>query len=119
MTGDQRPSDLTVFSSACTMLRALRQGQWKLVSAKKGRWELYDLSKDRTEINDLAQAQAERVKTMSDEWFRLAKEVDRLSGGRLAPVNDTLTKLNFRKSTSGGGEGKKKSGKGRKKKDPQ
>ena len=34
--------------------RALRQGKWKLVSAKGGKWELYDLEKDRTELNDLS-----------------------------------------------------------------
>ena len=33
--------------------RALRQGPWKLVSAKLGRWELYNLDEDRTETNDL------------------------------------------------------------------
>ena len=32
--------------------RALRQGPWKLVSAKRGRWELYNIDQDRTESND-------------------------------------------------------------------
>lgn len=85
--------------------RALRQGDWKLVSAKLGRWELYDLACDRTELNDLAAKHPERVKAMAAEWFRMAEEVDRLKGRQLAPVKDTLTSLNFRKDTSKGAAG--------------
>jgi len=85
--------------------RALRQGDWKLVSAKLGRWELYDLASDRTELNDLAAKYPERVKAMATEWFRMAEEVDRLKGRQLAPVKDTLTSLNFRKDTSKGAAG--------------
>ena len=85
--------------------RALRQGDWKLVSAKLGRWELYDLASDRTELNDLAAKHPERVKAMATEWFRMAEEVDRLKGRQLAPVKDTLTSLNFRKDTSKGAAG--------------
>ena len=85
--------------------RALRQGDWKLVSAKLGRWELYDLASDRTELNDLAAKYPERVKAMAAEWFRMAEEVDRLKGRQLAPVKDTLTSFNFRKDTSKGAAG--------------
>ena len=73
--------------------RALRQGDWKLVSAKAGRWELYDLAKDPTELNDLSGDHPERVKKMSTEWFRVAKDVDRLSGRQLKPVTDKITPL--------------------------
>ena len=82
--------------------RALRQGQWKLVSAKLGRWELYDLDQDRTETCDLAAKHPERVQEMAAEWFRIAKHVDRLKGGALKPVRDELTPLSFRKDTSSG-----------------
>ena len=34
--------------------RAVRKGNWKLVSTSKGRWELYDIEADRTELDDLA-----------------------------------------------------------------
>jgi arylsulfatase len=80
--------------------RALRQGPWKLVSAKLGCWELYNLDQDRTELNDLAAQQPERVAAMADEWFRMAEHVDRLQGRGLAPVKDSLSSLSFRKDTS-------------------
>jgi arylsulfatase len=82
--------------------RALRQGPWKLVSAKLGRWELYNLDEDRTELNDLCQQQPERVAAMAAEWFRMAEQVDRLQGRTLSPVRDELTPLSFRKDTSSG-----------------
>ncbi len=88
--------------------RALRQGPWKLVSAKLGRWELYNLDEDRTELSDVAGEEPDRVALMSKEWFRLAEEVDRLKGRQLAPVGDQLKSLNFRKDTSTGSAGKEK-----------
>lgn len=80
--------------------RALRQGDWKLVSAKQGKWELYDMNADRTETNDLADRHPDRVAAMSKEWFRLAENVDRLKGRQLGPVKTSRSKLNFRKDTS-------------------
>jgi len=82
--------------------RALRQGDWKLVSAKLGKWELYNMAEDRTEMNDLADANPERVQEMSKEWFRMAKEVDRLNDKALKPVKDKRASLNFRKDTTSG-----------------
>jgi arylsulfatase len=86
--------------------RGLRQGPWKLVSAKKGRWELYNLDEDRSELNDLAAKMPERVEAMAAEWFRIARDVDRLEEQELGPVGKGLTPLRFRKG--GGGGGKKK-----------
>lgn len=80
--------------------RALRQGPWKLVSAKLGRWELYNLDDDRTELNDLSMKYPSRVAEMSAEWFRLAKDVDRLKGRSLAPVGREIKSLSFRKNTA-------------------
>lgn len=82
--------------------RALRQGPWKLVSAKLGRWELYNLDEDRTELNDLSGKQPERVTAMAAEWFRIAEHVDRLKSRALSPVRDEITSFNFRKDTSSG-----------------
>ena len=81
--------------------RALRQGKWKLVSAKGGKWELYDLEKDRTELNDLAEKHSGRVEKMSKIWLDIAKNKERLGKKGLAPVKDSLKSLSFRKDTSG------------------
>ena len=81
--------------------RALRQGKWKLVSAKGGKWELYDLEKDRTELNDLAEKHPGRVEKMSKIWFDIAKNKERLGKKGLAPVKDSVKSLSFRKDTSG------------------
>ena len=51
--------------------RALRIGDWKLVSKHPGDWELYNMIADRTELNDLSAGESERVKLMSglyDSW---------------------------------------------------
>ena len=45
--------------------RALRQGDWKLVSRNPGGWELYNIAADRTETNDLAASEPRRVAAMS------------------------------------------------------
>jgi len=41
--------------------RAIRQGDWKLVSRLPGAWELYDMKKDRTETHDLAKEMPSKV----------------------------------------------------------
>jgi arylsulfatase len=53
--------------------RALRMGDWKLVSATEGDniWELYDLSTDRAETVNLASQQPQRVKEMEAKWKAL------------------------------------------------
>ena len=50
--------------------RALRQGNWKLVSAREDEhvWELYDLSRDRSELNNLAAQQPDRVRELAQAW---------------------------------------------------
>ena len=51
--------------------RAVRQGQWKLVSKDLGAWELYDMVADRTELNDLAAkdpARLRRMRDLYDDW---------------------------------------------------
>jgi arylsulfatase len=97
--GEQRkPHDTLYFHFGTD--RALRQGDWKLVSAKRGRWELYNMEADRTELYDLAAEQPERVKAMSAVWFDMAKNIDRVKGKQLAQVKDDLTDIHFRKDTS-------------------
>ncbi len=44
--------------------RAVRQGKWKLVSARGGSWELYDLEADRTELNNVIEAHPEKAREL-------------------------------------------------------
>ena len=53
--------------------RAVRSGDWKLVSVQGGDWELFDLKNDRTEIRDLAAQEPEIVQRLIDryaDWSR-------------------------------------------------
>jgi arylsulfatase len=97
--------------------RALRQGPWKLVSAKLGRWELYSIDHDRTETNDLSTKHPERVKAMAEKWFEIAKNTERLKGRGLNPVKSSVSRLNFRRDTSSGGVGSNKRKPDKKKKE--
>lgn len=67
--------------------RAVRMGQWKLVSKaavnpfkwdRVGQldlkdWELYDIEKDRAEQNDIAAQNMDQVKLMADMWYKWAE----------------------------------------------
>lgn len=53
--------------------RAVRDGQWKIVSLKGKPWELYDMTADRTELNDLAARQPDRVTKLAAQYDIWAK----------------------------------------------
>jgi len=53
--------------------RAVRQGNWKLVSADGGPWELYDLETDRTELDNLAAKQPDKVSELAGLYQRWAE----------------------------------------------
>jgi arylsulfatase A-like enzyme len=55
--------------------RAIREGDWKLVSKHPGDWELYNIAADRTEMNDLALTHPERVTAMAARWYAWAERV--------------------------------------------
>ncbi|MCH2065090.1 MAG: arylsulfatase [Roseibacillus sp.] len=116
--GKQREGHPTLYQHFGTD-RALRQGDWKVVAAKGGRWELYNMAEDRTELNDLRKKQPERATRMIAEWFRIAREVDRLKPGQLKPGTGRLSPLRFgkRNDPGEGGAPPKKKG-SRKKKQP-
>lgn len=57
--------------------RALRDGDWKLVTPKGGEWELYNLAADRGEIKNLAKDEPARVRSMSERWDSMTKEFPR------------------------------------------
>ncbi len=67
--------------------RALRRGDWKLVSAREtgDAWELYDLATDRAEMNDLSAREPDRVKQMEARWRELTERFEREAGDRAPP----------------------------------
>lgn len=59
--------------------RALRSGDWKLVSkGKEVPWELYDLGRDRCESVNLAVRHPEKVRELAGKWRRSTDEFQRL-----------------------------------------
>ncbi len=48
--------------------RAIRAGDWKLVSKHPGGWELYDMAADRSEMQNLAAQHPERVQELTAQW---------------------------------------------------
>ncbi len=59
--------------------RAIRVGDWKLVSDSNKAWELYNLSKDRTEQDNLAEQMPERVQEMSNRWEKFTQSFENQS----------------------------------------
>ncbi|MAZ27020.1 MAG: arylsulfatase [Cytophagaceae bacterium] len=71
------------------MNRAVRWGDWKLVSkgelldgayakwtnSKLGKWELYNIAEDRSELHDLAGQYPDKVKLMSEMWDDYAERI--------------------------------------------
>ena len=69
--------------------RALRQGDWKLVSFYGSRWELYRLDQDRFEQQDLADKYPEKVLELSALWHAMAEDTDLLAEEDRMPVSET------------------------------
>ena len=63
--------------------RAVRIGDWKLVSKHPGDWELYNLIEDRTELSDLSERRARTRRQNARPVRRLGSS---LRSARLAPV---------------------------------
>jgi arylsulfatase len=70
--------------------RAIRQGDWKAVSARGGRWELYNLAADRTELNDLAMERPDVLRRMTALWHDVAENVDHAPRNHRRPAGDSL-----------------------------
>ena len=58
--------------------RAVRRGDWKLVSEGNTEWELYNMVDDRTELNDLAETRPEILANMIGVYEVWAKRVGAL-----------------------------------------
>ena len=60
--------------------RAIRVGDWKLVSEGNKPWELYDLRTDRGESKNLASEQPKRVEQMEQAWKEYLETCRKLAG---------------------------------------
>ena len=56
--------------------RALRRGDWKLVSKFPGDWELYNLLEDRTELRDRSESEPQRVRALSQLYQQWAERCE-------------------------------------------
>jgi arylsulfatase A-like enzyme len=66
--------------------RAIRMGNWKLVSKKdEGSWELYNLKRDRSETKDLAVKYPAKVRELEQAWKKHLDEFSQLAA-KDAPV---------------------------------
>ena len=66
--------------------RALRVGDWKIVSFRREAWELYHLSEDRTELHNLAEQEPERLQSMVETWNRMTADVLHASSKNSLPT---------------------------------
>ncbi len=78
--------------------RALRSGDWKVVSLRSGPWELYNLAEDRNEAHDLSQQYPEKVGELSQVWHHIAEEQERLPAKDRRPVSDKPQHASFQKN---------------------
>jgi arylsulfatase len=79
--------------------RALRDGEWKLVSFQRQPWELYRISNDRTELHDVAAEHPERVKRMAEQWHEMTANVLKAPANERQPVHAEATPKRHREWT--------------------
>jgi arylsulfatase A-like enzyme len=70
--------------------RALRRGDWKVVSARGGPWELYNIEDDRTEMNNLADERPELTAELIRLWHVAAENVDQAPENSRRSVSETM-----------------------------
>ena len=66
----------------------LWNGRYKLLSNRGGPWLLFDMEKDPVENDDIAASHPEIVKTMSEQWYKIANALVVHKDSR-APRKDT------------------------------
>lgn len=85
--GEERTGHQEIYFNFGTC-RALRRGDWKVVSFYKMRWELYNIAEDRFEQHDLAATYPDLLKELSGRWYEMAEHADLLPEKKRRPVND-------------------------------
>ena len=77
--------------------RAIRVGDWKLVSAGvDGPWELYNLADDRIESRDLAATMPDKARELESLWNQRFEEFCELARRDSPPLDATPSKKNRR-----------------------
>jgi arylsulfatase A-like enzyme len=71
--------------------RALRKGEWKVVSFYGNPWELYHMDSDRFEQRNLAEERPELVRELSARWHEMAETTDLLAEKDRRPVKEVPT----------------------------
>lgn len=62
--------------------RAIREGDWKLVSKGPNKWELYNVYEDRTETNDLYEQHPEMAAELIQHWTSWALRAGVIPNGK-------------------------------------
>ena len=79
VTGDEPLPAARTFYWRMGGKRALRRGDWKIVHHprrnKKNEWELYNLDEDLAEQRDLSTARPEKLRSLTDRWRTLNKQM--------------------------------------------
>jgi arylsulfatase A-like enzyme len=73
LEGGKRPETTYVWEHEGN--RAIRQGDWKLVSRLPGAWELYNLKSDRTETQDSSKEMPEKVTALAALYEQEAQRI--------------------------------------------
>ena len=68
--------------------RALRRGDWKLVSFYGSQWELYNLADDRCEQHDLSGEYPQLADELSERWYEMAEITNMLPEEARKPVKN-------------------------------
>ena len=89
LQGQQRPDRSPIFWEH-EGNRAMRLGQWKLVSRYPNAWELYDMQADRTELHNLAAQHPEKVTELSGLYQQWAQRCGVLPPDRLPKPRPTV-----------------------------
>jgi arylsulfatase len=78
--------------------RAVRVGDWKLVTAgANGPWELYDLHADRSETRNLAEQHPEKVRELERVWTTIYEQARMLAEQDLPPDSSARPKAKNKK----------------------
>ncbi|HYF35007.1 MAG TPA: sulfatase/phosphatase domain-containing protein, partial [Prosthecobacter sp.] len=80
--------------------RAIRIGDWKLISAKGDPWALYDLTNDRAEQHDLSQEHPDKAKELEARWIAEMESMRSVLQSEPGPTEPSPKKTNKSKKAA-------------------